>query len=85
MPTALKELKIDTNLLKIINKIAKDSGTDEDNVMKKALEKGLEVMGIEEEYDCEVLVKELNRRNDEIESGKGVKVEVDKLEEHFGL
>jgi len=85
MTTALKELKIDRTLLKVISKIAKNNNTNEDNIMTEALAKGLEVMELEEKYDCEGLAEELNRRNDEIDDGKGIKVEADKLEEHFGL
>ena len=85
MATALKELKIDRSLLKVISKLAKINNTNEDNVMKKALAKGLEVMELEEIYDCEGLAEELNSRNDKIEAGKGIKIEADKLEEHFGL
>lgn len=85
MKTELKNLKIDADLLKTITKIAKNNNTNETNVMKEALEKGLEIMDLEEKYDCEALAEELNRRNNEIEAGKGIKVDVDKLEDHFGL
>ena len=85
MKTELKNLKIDADLLKTITKIAKNNNTNETNVMKEALEKGLEIMDLEEKYDCEALAEELNIRNNEIKEGKGIKVDVDKLEDHFGL
>jgi len=71
------------NTLKVINKLAKNNNTNGNNIMEKALEKGLEIMQFEEEYDCEALVNELNELNKEIEEGKGIKLDVDNLEERY--
>ena len=73
------------NILKSISEIAKSNKTSESKIMEKALKKGIEILELEEEYDCEALAKELDDLDKEIEEGKGITVDVDKLEEHFGL
>jgi len=73
------------NILKSISKIAKRNKTSENQIIEKVLKKGIEILELEEEYDCEALSKELHDLNKEIDEGKGITVDVDKLEEHFGL
>jgi len=73
------------NILKSISKIAKSNKTSENQIIEKALKKGIEILELEEEYDCEALAKELDDLDREIDEGKGITVDVDKLEEHFGL
>ena len=73
------------SILKSISEIAKNNKTSENKIVEKALKKGIEILEFEEKYDCEGLAKELDDLDKEIDEGKGITVDVDKLEEHFGL
>ena len=85
MSTVLKEIKIDSKLLKHINKLAKINKTTENEIMESALEKGLEIMKLNEIYDCDAFEKGLDEAREEIKSGKGVRMTVDEMAKHLGV
>ena len=77
--------EINPNLLKTINKLAKINKTSESKIIEEALEKGLEIMRINEEYDCEAFGKEIDRRRARIEAGEGIEISMNELAERLGV
>ena len=67
------------NILKIINKLAKTNKTSENKIMEEALEKGLEIMQINEEEECEIFHEELDKISADMEKGNRVEIDVEAL------
>jgi predicted DNA-binding protein len=92
MSIAMKDVKIKPDLLKVISKIAKNQHTTENEIINDFIVKGIEE--IEDEIDISIiaeefgqtkeeLIKELDEAREEIAQGKGIKLDVDNLEEMF--
>jgi len=73
---------IDDNLLKDIKKLALKKNTSQYVLINKYLKEGIEN---ELSLECMEFYEELDEIRQEIKDGKGIRVEVGKLEEHFGL
>ena len=85
MSSVLKEIKIDSKLLKHINKLAKSHKTTENEILESALEKGLEIMELNEIYDCDAFEKGLDEAREEIKAGDGVRMSVEEMAKHLGV
>ena len=58
---------------------------NENKVLEEALKKGLELMKINEEYDCDEFGKEIDKRRGRIEAGEGIELSMDELAERLGV
>jgi len=67
------------DVLKTINKLAKSNKTSQNKIMEAALEKGLEIMEINENHNCEVFHKELDKISEDMKKGNRVELDVEEL------
>ena len=92
MSIAMKDVKINSTLLKAISEIAKDQNTTENEIIKEFILKG--IAEIEDGIDIEIvaeefgqtkeeLIKELEDADERIDNGEGIELDVDKLEERY--
>jgi len=94
MSIAMKDLKINSTLLKVISKIAKDNDTTENEIINDIILRG--IVEIEDEIDIEIvaeefgqtkeeLIKELDEARLEIKKGCVIKGDVKSLAKKFGI
>ena len=94
MSIVMKDVKINSSLLKAISKIAKNNDITENEIINDFLLKG--IVEIEEEIDIEIvaeefgqtkeeLIKELDEARTDISNGKGIKLDVDNLDKMLEL
>lgn len=92
MSIAMKDVKINSTLLKAISEIAKDQNTTENEIINEFILKG--IAEIEDGIDIEIvaeefgqtkeeLIKELEDADERIDNGEGIELDVDKLEERY--
>ena len=92
MSIAMKDVKINSTLLKAISEIAKDQNTTENEIINEFIlkgiaetEDGIDIEIVAEEFGQtkEELIKELEDADERIDNGEGIELDVDKLEERY--
>ncbi|KZX10120.1 hypothetical protein [Methanobrevibacter curvatus] len=76
----MPNVQISENTYKKVKNITIENGTTDNEVINNFLEEKIDECNT---LDCEKLMEELNTLDKEIDDGKGIVLDVDKLEERY--
>lgn len=90
MSIAMKDVRINPDLLKIISKIAKDRQINENEIINEIISNG--ILELEEKIDLSNVAKEFGQTKEELikeleesETSESIVLDVDELEERYKI